>query len=560
MTYGAQGQGADCVTLIAASLAIGLLALVTPLATGYIFDAVVPAADRTQLLTIGLALMLSAVAVLTFQIARDMALLRIEGKANTLTEAAIWDRLLNLPATFFRNYSAGELGARAMGINTIRRTISGTTTSVLLTRIFSIFTLVYLFAFQIRLALVAVLLVALSVAATLFAGYIQLRYQRQLIAMQGQLSGMVLQLINGIAKFRVSGTEGYAFARWAQQFTTQRQIAFKSRSVRNSLSVFNAAYPLLTSLVIFALIGLASRASLSTGQFLAFNTAFNQLLFTGLTLSSALINIVGLLPVYERAKPILQTPPEVSDARHSPGELMGEIEVSHVTFRYKPNAPLILKDVSLTIHAGEFIALVGSSGSGKSTLFRLLLGFEWPESGAIFYDHHDLAALDLRDVRQQLGVVLQSAKLLTGDIFTNIIGSAPLSLDEAWAAARASGLDEDIQQMPMGMHTLISEGGSNLSGGQRQRLLIARALVKQPRILFFDEATSALDNRTQEIVMRSLENLKATRVVIAHRLSTIQHADCICVLEAGQIVQSETYQELMEQSGLFAELAKRQTM
>jgi ATP-binding cassette subfamily C protein len=214
--------------------------------------------------------------------------------------------------------------------------------------------------------------------------------------------------------------------------------------------------------------------------------------------------------------------------------------------------------VSLQCRPGEFVALVGPSGSGKSTLLRLLLGFEAPEAGAIRYDRRDLAALDARAVRRQIGTMLQNGRLLAGDIFTNIVGASTLTLEDAWAAARLAGLDEDIRQLPMGMHTVLSDGASTLSGGQRQRLLIARAIVHKPRLLFFDEATSALDNRTQEIVGESLERLAVTRLVIAHRLSTIQKADRIYVLERGRIVESGTYRELMQRRGVFAALARRQ--
>jgi ABC-type bacteriocin/lantibiotic exporter with double-glycine peptidase domain len=176
----------------------------------------------------------------------------------------------------------------------------------------------------------------------------------------------------------------------------------------------------------------------------------------------------------------------------------------------------------------------------------------------VYYDHQDLASLDVQAVRRQLGVVLQNGRLIAGDIFSNIVGAGSLTLEDAWEAARMVGLDEDIEQMPMGMHTVISEGMSTLSGGQRQRILIARALVHRPRLLFFDEATSALDNRTQAIVMRTLERLKTTRIVVAHRLSTIVNADRIVVIDAGRVVQSGSYEALLAQPGVFAQLASRQ--
>jgi ABC-type bacteriocin/lantibiotic exporter with double-glycine peptidase domain len=276
-------------------------------------------------------------------------------------------------------------------------------------------------------------------------------------------------------------------------------------------------------------------------------------------LSAAFISLLRLVPVYERAQPILHTLPEVNAFKADPGELTGEIEISRVTFRYKDKGPTVLNDVSLHFKHGEFVALVGPSGSGKSTLLRLLLGFETPEAGGVFYDDQNLNSLDLRAVRKQLGVVLQNSHVISGDLFTNIIGQSRLTMDDAWEAARLAGLDEDIRQMPMGMHTFVSSGSSTLSGGQRQRLLIARAIAHRPRILLFDEATSALDNQTQAVVSSSLSQLDSTRIVIAHRLSTIINADRIVVLDKGQIVQEGTYNELMQsRDGLFAELARRQ--
>ena len=274
--------------------------------------------------------------------------------------------------------------------------------------------------------------------------------------------------------------------------------------------------------------------------------------------SSALIGVLSVAPAYERAKPILEAAAEAGSGRAYPNRLTGDIELRHVSFRYRANAPLAVKDVSISIQPGQFVALVGASGSGKSSLLRLLLGFEQPESGIISYDQRDLANLDPQAVRQQIGVVLQGGRIAAGSIFSNITGSLEATTEEVWDAARMAGFEADIKEMPMGMHTVLGEGGGTLSGGQRQRLLIARALVKKPRILFFDEATSALDNETQAIVSRSLEALDATRVVIAHRLTTIERADSIYVMHRGELVQQGSYQELAAQQGPFADLAKRQ--
>jgi ATP-binding cassette subfamily C protein len=523
-----------------------------------VFDRVIPNADHSQLLQITLALVAGALAAALFQFTRGIAIIRVEGKLGASLQAAVWDRLLSLPVPFFREYSAGDLADRAMGIDGIRQVLSGATILSILAAVFSVFNFALLFFFDPRLAWAATGLVLVVIVVTTLAGYLKMRHQRQLTQLQGRISGLILQFITGISKLRVAGAEGRAFAFWAREFSAQRKLAHDTRTIANVLAVFNAAYPILTLMVIFAMIAAMGKSRLSTGSFLAFNAAFSQFLLAGLQVSSVLLSALNIVPMYERIRPILQTRPEVDQAKSDPGELTGEVEVNHVTFRYDEGGPLVLRDVSLHIRPGEFVALVGPSGSGKSTLLRLLLGFEAPESGAIYYDGQELAGLDIRAVRKQLGVVLQSGKLMAGDILTNIIGASLLTVDDAWEAARLAGLDKDIEQMPMGMYTVISEGGGTLSGGQRQRLLIARAIVTKPRIIFFDEATSALDNTTQAVVSQSLERLRATRVVIAHRLSTIIKADRVFVLEAGRVVQSGSYAELVKQPGLFADLVKRQ--
>jgi ATP-binding cassette subfamily C protein len=301
------------------------------------------------------------------------------------------------------------------------------------------------------------------------------------------------------------------------------------------------------------------RDQLSTGEFLAFMSAFSALLTGLLDVGASLVGVINVVPTYDRLRPILRAVPELDDTRADPGVLRGRIEVSNVTFRYRQDDPPVLDAVNIQAEPGEFVAIVGPSGSGKSTMLRVLLGFERAESGSVAYDGFDLESLDIQAVRKQCGVVLQDGALLPGDIFTNIIGSSvELTLEDAWEAARMAGLDKDVEAMPMGMHTVIPEGGGSLSGGQRQRLMIARALVNRPRVVFFDEATSALDNPTQAIVTASLDRLNSTRIVIAHRLSTVVNADKIYVLEKGRLAQSGTYEQLMQTPGTFQDLARRQ--
>jgi NHLM bacteriocin system ABC transporter ATP-binding protein len=549
----------DLATVVWMGLAGGVLGLLLPILTGQIFGTAVPSANRSQLGQMALALMVSSLAAAAFQVTRSIAVLRLSGKVDGVVQSGVWDRLLSLPVAFFRRYSVGELAERAMGINAIRELVTGNVLTSILAAVFSLFSFGLLFYYSPRLALVATALVLALAALTALMVYLQLRHQRQILAFQGKVSSLLFGLIGGIAKLRVAGAERRAYALWARRFADQRERTLRAQRTANVQATLNAMYPILTSLAVFAMVGFsAGEERLPLGAFLAFYAAFGQFLASALSMVAVFSTVLAAVPIFERLRPILVEPPEVDASKAEPGELAGDVELSHVSFRYHEGGPLILDDVSLRARPGEFIALVGPSGAGKSTCLRLLLGFEKPTSGSIYFDGQDLAALGLQAVRRQLGVVLQTGRPMVGDIYTNIVGTSTLTLADAWEAARMAGLEEDIKAMPMGMHTVISEGAETFSGGQKQRLLIARAVVHRPRILLFDEATSALDNRTQEIVSRSLERLKATRIVIAHRLSTIQNADRIYVMEAGRVVEAGSYGELMQNGGVFSRLAARQ--
>jgi len=585
--FGLRGNTRDLLTLLLAGAGGGLLALIVPLATGLLFEAVIPAGSYNQLVQLSLAFLAAALGAATFEITRSIAVLRLEGKLDTRIQSAVWDRLLRLPVAFFRAYSAGDLAYRAASIDTIRQLVAGGTITALLSAIFSLFSFGLLFYYNAKLALVTTGLILVILGITSLASILQLRYQRQLLDMEGRLASHVLQWLTGITKLRVAGAEARTFALWGRSFAWQRQLAFKVRSIGNTLAVLNAIYPLLINVVIFATLA-ANDYPLPPGDFLAFNAALGQFVVAVLAVNTVITSVLRAVPTFERVKPILEAQPEVDTRKAHPGQLSGEIEISHVSFRYplrqsdeqarKPalrmthseqvraSGPWVLNDISLHIRPGEFVAIVGPSGAGKSTLLRLLLGFESPQSGSIYYDNQDLAGLDLQATRRQIGVVLQDGKLMPGSIFDNIAGSSWATtggsnpLDDAWEAARIAGLDRDIERLPMGIHTMVMEEGRTFSGGQRQRLLIARAIVSKPRILFFDEATNSLDNASQEQVTRSLDNLHATRLVIAHRLSTIINADRIYVLVAGSVVQSGTYEALINQAGPFADLVKRQIL
>lgn len=548
----------DLIMLVLMGVLGGILGTAIPMATGIVFNSIIPEGERGQLLQMAFFLGASAIANMFFQFTRSLATLRIEGKMEGSLQASAWDRLLSLPVPFFKQFSAGELAMRAMGISRIRMILSGVTLNTILSSIFSVFTFALLFYYDMRLAGVAAVLVGISILVMGSLGYFQVRYERKVLETSNYISGIMLQLIGGITKFHVAGAESRAFYRWSKEFSEQWKLTFKKETLSNWLATFNVFFPVLSSMVIFYTLT-ASASSLSPGQFIAFNSAFTSFMLSMASLSESLISANIVIPLYQGAKPILETLPEYDDTKINPKTLKGNIEVSHISFCYKEHGPLILQDISFQIDEGDYVALVGTSGCGKSTLLRILLGFERPEQGKVYYDGQDLSKVDIRAVRKQLGVVLQNGQLMTGSIFSNIVGANPyLTMDDAWEAARMAGIEEDIKEMPMGMYTVISEGAGTISGGQKQRVMIARAIIKKPKIIFFDEATSALDNRTQAIVSKSLDELKATRVVIAHRLSTIINCNKIIVMDKGKIVETGSYQELMKNNGFFTELVKRQ--
>ena len=543
----------------AAALAIitALLALLPPVLTGRLLNEVVPFSETQTLLHLALGLAFVAVGSAMFQLVRSVALLRVEAFADGALQAAVWDRLLRLPLTFFRRYEVGDLMIKAMGPTQLRQAVSDTALSSVLSAIFSIINFGLMVSYDAKLALAACLFTLVTSLILLGLSRLQLRFERDQLKADAAVSSFIIQILVGIQKIRLMGAEDRAFARWVNKFSDQRRHTVRAARIGNVTQTLSSILPLSASILFFYLVG-TSDNRLSVGSFVAFNAAFGAFHGALLGLVQSISTSLSAVPIYENMKPILDEQPEIDPSRKPAPPLDGQINIQNLSFRYDADGPLILNGVDIHIDPGQFVAFVGPSGSGKSTIFRLLLGFETPELGTIGYDGLDLSRLDLKSVRRQIGVVLQRGAILPGSIFENIVGSAPLSQEDAWEAARMAGFDEDIQNMPMGMHTVLTEGGGTLSGGQRQRLMIARAVVRKPRILLMDEATSALDNRTQSIVSASLAHLNATRVVIAHRLSTVINADRIFVIVAGRIAQAGTYEELMQVDGPFRELAQRQ--
>ncbi|MCZ9351797.1 NHLP bacteriocin export ABC transporter permease/ATPase subunit [Streptomyces mutabilis] len=553
-----QGTRRDLAGLLLAGLVTVALGALVPVATGRVLGEFVPKAQTELIVQVCLAVMLSSVVAAAFMLMQNLTILRLEGRIEATLQPAVWDRLLRLPTKFFTERSTGELASAAMGISAIRRLLAGVGPTVAQSVTVGAMNLGLLLWYSVPMALAAIGMLVVVASVFLGLGLWQVRWQRRLVRLTNKLNNQAFQTLRGLPKLRVAAAENYAYAAWAEQFARSRELQQRAGRVKNLNAVLGAVYLPLCTLLMFMLLAGPARGSMSAADFLTFNASVTMLLTSVTQLTGAFVSAVAALPLFEEIRPVLDATPEVRTASTRPGPLSGAIEARRLSFRYTDDGPLVLDDVSFDVRPGEFVAVVGPSGCGKSTLLRLLIGFDRPLSGSVLYDGQDLAALDQSAVRRQCGVVLQHAQPFTGSILDVICGTEPYTPEEAMAAAEMAGLAEDIKRMPMGLHTIVSGSGA-VSGGQRQRLMIAQALIRRPRILFFDEATSALDNETQRRVIESTKALNATRVVIAHRLSTVLDADRVIVMEDGKVAQQGPPAELLaDTGGRLHELVRRQ--
>nr|WP_234314191.1 MULTISPECIES: NHLP bacteriocin export ABC transporter permease/ATPase subunit [unclassified Streptomyces] len=559
LRFSVRGTFPELRSLLLGGLVAVVLGALVPVATGQVLGRYVPQGETGLIVRTGVALVATALVSAVFMLLQNTSLLRMEGRIEATLQPAVWDRLLRLPATFFAGRSTGELAGAAMGISAMRRVLSGIGPICVQAGAVGAVSLLLLLVHSVPLALAALAMLVVIAAVFLGLGLWQLRYERRLNTLGLRLGNQAFQTLRGLPKLRVAAAESFAYAAWAREFARTRDLHQRIGRTQNVLTVLGAVYLPLCTLVMFVLLAGPARGALSASEFLTFSTALTMLLSSVTQVTGALISAAAVLPMFEQIRPLLREIPEVDRGSTLPGELTGAIEAKNLSYRYADDGPLVLDDVSMRIGPGEFVAIVGASGCGKSTLLRLLIGFDRPVSGSVLYDGQDLAALDRAAVRRQCGVVLQNAQPLTGSILDCIRGAGTFSSEEAWEAAAMAGLAEDIKAMPMGMHTILSDGGGTVSGGQRQRLMIAQALIRTPRVLFLDEATSALDNEAQRVVIESTRALRATRLVIAHRLSTVMDADRVIVMSEGRIVQQGPPATLLaDTSGLFHGLVRRQ--
>ncbi len=545
----------DIVFVLCAFALIQLIGMLSPYTTHIIYDILIPS-GTTSLLGPVAALLIGVTIGSTFLgITRSIILNRFQSKLNLSVNSAIMIRMFSLPTTFFKDYNAGELANKMGYIASLCQMLSNTVVTTGLSTFFSLGYLFQMNKYAPTLVVPGMAVILVTIIFLVVSTLMQQQIYKKRMVISPKLGSLVYSLFGGIQKIKVAGAEKRAFAKWSELYSESEKLTYSPPIM---IRLYGVISTIISSLGVIVIYYFAATTNVSIADYSAFNGAYGAITSALLSLSSVALSLANLGPILDMIKPIMEAEPENSEGRKIATSLSGDIEVNNITFRYG-DGPVILDDISLKIKKGEYVAIVGKTGCGKSTLMRLLLGFETPEKGGIYYGGRDLNTLDLRSVRQRIGVVMQNGSLFPGDIFSNIIVTAPWkTMGDAWEAARLAGIEQDIQAMPMGMHTIIAEGSGGISGGQKQRLMIARAVIGRPSILFFDEATSALDNITQSHVAESVASLKCTRLVIAHRLSTIKHCDRILVLDKGKIVEEGNYESLMDKKGYFYDLAKRQ--
>ena len=533
-----------------------LIGMISPKVTHIIFSDVIENGSIRLLLAAAVLSVCVGLSSMMVGAVKSLVTNRINTQMNISVQAAVMARIMSLPAGFFKDYSSGELAERSQYINSLCNTL---VSAFMVTGLSTVFSLAYIsqvFIYAPTLVIPALCITLLTIGFSVFSTLTQMRESKATMMTSSKGNGMTYALITGIQKIKLAGAEKRAFTRWAKHYNEEISHSYGKPTYMIISGTIGLAISLLGTFVMYFF---AIESGVSVADYYAFTAAYGMVSGALSSLAGMALNAAQIRPVLDMAKPILDAVPEVSEDKQMVEQLSGAVELNNISFRYNESMPNVIDDLTLKIRPGQYVAIVGKTGCGKSTLVRLLLGFENPQKGAIYYDGRDMQSLDPKSLRHNIGTVIQNGKLLQGSLFDNISISAPeLTLDEAWEAAELAGIADDIREMPMGMQTMISEGSGGISGGQKQRLMIARAIAPKPKILILDEATSALDNITQKKIADSLDTLKCTRIVIAHRLSTIRHCDRIIVLDGGKIIEDGTYEQLIQQGGFFAELVERQ--
>ena len=545
----------DVILLVLMYAVVAGVGLLLPILTRQLTGKVVELKDLNLLIITSIYVVSTAVGLV---IIRGIQGSRITVKVGKSIKEATMMRVLSLPASFFKKFNTGELTTRFANVISLAGLIINGVFMTLVSFVMSLSYLFQLIGFAPSLIAPVVIILLTSSALSIIVSVTQKKYTTRMLELNSKETGITYEMINGIQKIRLSGSEKRAFAKWANLYARSAKVRYNPPIIIRLQGAISLSITLIGNIIIYFV---AAKHNLDAGSYMAFVSSYGILSAAFTSLTSMVGTIFSVGPVYNMARPILETEPEVNTGKISLSSMKGDIKIDNVSFKYTDNGPLILDHLSLDIKEGDYIAIVGQTGCGKSTLVRLLLGFEQPFEGNIYFDGNNAKDVDLVSLRRNIGTVMQGGNLFHADIFSNIIISSPdLKEEDAWAAAEIANIADDIREMPMGMKTVISEGQGGISGGQKQRIMIARAIVHRPKILIFDEATSALDNKTQKSITESIDKLNCTRIVIAHRLSTIKSANRIIMLEGGKIIEDGDYQALIEKNGKFAELVNRQRL
>lgn len=568
LEYIGKNRGKDIALLCLVVFLSTVLLLFLPFFNKFLYDLVIPDSDRNLLIQLMIGLSILAISIGLLSFTREMTILRLETLITHDLETAFWTKALTLPISFFRRFSVGSLYLQLSSINTIKDAISGGFSRLAINSLFFFIYLIPMFYLNATLSFLAILsLIVISIIGAVAFNTL-LKIQEKITNVRSLITGKVLQIISGISKIRIYGVESRIFNDWGLAFGELQNLELKKGFIYIFISTLARTAP--TAITMITLLGVlyvyypskdsSSVPMISIGNLIAFTTLYFSLMMTILNFWETLTGIVYIFPIWKLNRPLLDELPEIKSDEFQEIQLRGSVEFSNIYFRYAPDLPYIHRNVSIHADPGEMIAIVGKAGCGKSTLFRLLLGFEKPESGGVFVDEKDINSLDLQQLRRQIGIISQNSKVMDGTIRDNITGGSICTQEQVERAIKLSCFDDVLEQLPMRLQTYISHGCDTLSGGQLQRLFIARALVNNPKILLMDEATNALDNTTQERITKNIDALNITRIVIAHRLSTIREADRIYVMENGAVIESGSYEELMKLNKKFAMLVKLQAL
>lgn len=550
-------QTRDAARLLVMALVSALIGILLPTLEQTVFDEIVPLGDVPVLVQLCALIGSFMLAGVLFSVVKQLASFRIVSRIRYECQNAAYHRLFSLPEAFLRKYPSADLAQRAMSLGEAAGNVAEAAISAVVVLTSMAVYFAKMNSISPLMASAALLMTAVYALISVLISRRSLRHSFRAAELGGEAASRICQTISGISKIRIAGVEERALHEYLKPFSEQRRASRRSENLELAAQVLaGAAMPLMTAVVYFMMI---KGGGMTSGGFMGFTAAFGAFSAGAVQLCGCISEVLSTKPVFDRVRPILQCAPELSVGSGMPGELTGGIELNNVSFRYSDGMPNVINELSLNIRPGEYVGIVGASGCGKSTLLKLLLGFESPDTGKIYYDGKDIESLDKRELRKKFGVVLQDGRLISGSIFENITITAPkANLKDVERVVEAVGLREDVESMPMGLQTILSEDCGTISGGQQQRILIARALISSPAILFLDEATSALDNITQSMVCEALDRLDATRIVVAHRLSTVMKCDRIIVLDGGRIAEQGSCQELMEKNGIFRRLAERQ--